>query len=189
MRRIDGSVNLIALIVLTICSASLPNTIKPTGLVVHHSALTADDLAQFPGPTNASVLDALHERRGFQVYYWGRVYHIGYHYIILPDGTIQRGRPDNCVGAHTQGHNDTLGICLVGNFSTIANPSGSLGDLQPTELQVRSLVELAKGLKVKYGFTCDHIWRHQDRNPKTLCPGDRLHWADIRTRIGCNSSN
>ena len=40
---------------------------------------------------------------------------IGYHFVVLLDGTIAIGRPLGEVGAHTLGHNrDTIGVCYVG---------------------------------------------------------------------------
>lgn len=40
---------------------------------------------------------------------------IGYHYVIRRDGLVQRGRPDEVIGAHCQGHNTaSIGLCLVG---------------------------------------------------------------------------
>jgi N-acetylmuramoyl-L-alanine amidase len=189
LKQLDGTGPAIALVVLTICAVSLQNTIKPAGIVIHHSALTAADLDEFPGLTDVSVIDAMHKKRGYQVYYWGHLYHVGYHYVILPDGTVQAGRPENCIGAHAQGHNDSIGICLIGNFSSVANPDGRLGILYPTPLQIRSLVDLVKDLKARYRLTCSQIWRHQDLKPTTLCPGDRLNWADIQAQIGCGASN
>jgi len=40
---------------------------------------------------------------------------IGYHYLILLDGTIERGRPEERQGAHVRGHNrDSIGVSYVG---------------------------------------------------------------------------
>ncbi len=39
---------------------------------------------------------------------------IGYHFVILVDGTIQYGRDMACEGAHASGYNDRVGICLIG---------------------------------------------------------------------------
>lgn len=40
---------------------------------------------------------------------------IGYHAVIVQDGEIQPGRPEETKGAHCAGHNeDSLGVCLVG---------------------------------------------------------------------------
>lgn len=40
---------------------------------------------------------------------------IGYHKIILRDGTIENGRPEYWIGAHVKGKNKkSLGVCLIG---------------------------------------------------------------------------
>lgn len=40
---------------------------------------------------------------------------IGYHYLILLDGTIEVGRPEERQGAHVRGHNrDSIGVSYVG---------------------------------------------------------------------------
>ena len=40
---------------------------------------------------------------------------IGYHYVILLDGTIETGREIKRSGAHTKGHNlNSIGICYIG---------------------------------------------------------------------------
>lgn len=40
---------------------------------------------------------------------------IGYHYVILKNGTVQKGREISIEGAHCWGHNrHSVGICLIG---------------------------------------------------------------------------
>ena len=42
---------------------------------------------------------------------------IGYHHVILEDGTIENGRPHYWIGSHVGGHNSgNLGICLIGDY-------------------------------------------------------------------------
>lgn len=42
---------------------------------------------------------------------------IGYHFVIMRDGTLQKGREIDEVGAHVAGANShTLGVCLVGGL-------------------------------------------------------------------------
>ena len=55
---------------------------------------------------NAETIHKWHEERGWDG--------IGYHYVILEDGTIEAGRPHYWRGAHAKGHNKALGICLIG---------------------------------------------------------------------------
>lgn len=55
----------------------------------------------------ARDIDNWHKKRGFKK--------IGYHYVVLLDGTIERGRSDEEVGAHVAGHNsNSIGICYIG---------------------------------------------------------------------------
>ena len=42
---------------------------------------------------------------------------IGYHKVILEDGTVENGRPEYWKGSHARGYNDALGICLIGDDS------------------------------------------------------------------------
>ena len=51
---------------------------------------------------------------------------IGYHYVITAHGTIQKGRSDECEGAHAEGFNqNSLGICLIGGMHNgIATDNG-----------------------------------------------------------------
>lgn len=54
-------------------------------------------------------IDKWHRQRGFSC--------IGYHYVILIDGTLQVGRPLDKVGAHCKGHNaHSIGIAYVGGI-------------------------------------------------------------------------
>ena len=64
---------------------------------------------------------------------------IGYHYIILLDGTIELGRPVERAGAHVGGHNkNTIGVCYIGG--------GNGKDTRTCE-QKESLIILIKFLK------------------------------------------
>ena len=42
----------------------------------------------------------------------------GYHYVIRRDGTRQKGREINAIGAHVTGHNHhSVGLCMVGGVA------------------------------------------------------------------------
>lgn len=44
---------------------------------------------------------------------------IGYHFVVHKDGTIERGRPEDTIGAHASNNNsDSIGICFEGDFMT-----------------------------------------------------------------------
>ena len=89
---------------------------------------------------------------------------IGYHYVILLDGTIQRGRPLKTQGAHVRGHNKySIGICYIGG-----GVPGNWQDTRTTQ-QKRSLLELIK--KLKKAFTSAVVRGHRDfRGVKKMCP-------------------
>jgi N-acetylmuramoyl-L-alanine amidase len=173
------------MVVLAAGAVSLSNTMTPIAIVIHHSALTKEDLDYTGGASDVTAIDRLHQRRGYAVFYWGHTYHVAYHYVILPDGTVQGGRPERCRGAHTSGHAASIGICLIGNFSSESNSSEADGNQRPTANQLASLGALVSQLRSKYSIGCDHIFQHKQLSPKTLCPGDRFPWMDFRFSVNC----
>jgi len=91
----------------------------------------------------------------------------GYHFVIRKDGTIERGRPVDTLGAHCKGSNaNSIGINVVGDF---------MENNKPTEGQVNSLVRLLADLCDRYKLPKDrkHIIGHRERMV-TECPGDNL---------------
>jgi N-acetylmuramoyl-L-alanine amidase len=90
---------------------------------------------------------------------------VGYHFLILLDGTIQVGRPLERSGAHTRGHNtDSIGIAYVGGMS--ADGEQSIPKDTRTEEQKKSLVDLLCELRLYYGGI---IYGHRDFSSKA-CP-------------------
>jgi N-acetylmuramoyl-L-alanine amidase len=151
----------------------------PAGIVIHHTA----SAAVVEGNTvDAERIARWHERRGFSAEYRGQVYHIGYHYVILPDGTAQSGRPEWMLGAHTYGHNDYLGICLVGNFDRGANPNGAEQPAAPTAAQMAALRSLLRDLMTKYRLGPEDIYGHCELGA-TACPGDRFPLDELRAEL------
>ena len=152
---------------------------KPPGVVIHHSASAGVEAGR---PVDAALIDRWHEHRGWGEETRGGAEHIGYHYVILPDGTVQAGRPEWMRGAHVRGHNDYLGICLVGNFSSSANPTGRVRPARPTSQQLEALHTLLVGLMRKYDFGPDDVLRHRDL-AATACPGDRFPYDAVIQRL------
>jgi len=150
----------------------------PTGIVIHHSATPGIIHGRYVG---AAFIDRSHQQRGFAIAYRGKVYHIGYHYVIREDGVIEPGRPEHCPGAHSKTHNDYLGICLVGNFSAEHNPHFWTPS-RPTPAQLHSLVWLCERLMAKYDIPPDRVVRHCDVRD-TACPGDRFPFAWLRREL------
>jgi N-acetylmuramoyl-L-alanine amidase len=91
---------------------------------------------------------------------------IGYHMVILEDGTVQAGRPEYWTGAHVSGKNGvSLGVCLIGQG----------GDA--TGKQLDSLAQVLGGWQNKYPDA--EISGHGDLDPrKEHCPGfDVKSWV------------
>jgi N-acetylmuramoyl-L-alanine amidase len=155
------------------------NIIVPTGIIIHHTAT-------IPGkgrvPASEGEVDQYHQTRGFNVLCFGHEYHVAYHYLVLPDGKIQQGRPERCEGAHAPGYNSYLGISVVGDFSRADNPRGSKGLPRPTQKQIKSLIELCRKLRHQYNIPLQHILRHSDVAP-TICPGDRFPFEYLVSQV------
>lgn len=111
-------------------------------LVVHCS-----DSPQGRGDT-AETIHRWHRARGWDG--------IGYHHVILEDGTVENGRPHYWSGAHVGGHNiGSLGICLIGRDTF-------------TKEQMDSLRELLKTLHGLYPNAV--IVGHGDLDNRKTCP-------------------
>jgi hypothetical protein len=78
---------------------------KVDKIIVHHSASPQDT-------TVAQIRDWHVNGNGWS--------DIGYHYIILADGTLERGRNINRTGAHCKNKNKgSIGICLKDKMSMV----------------------------------------------------------------------
>ena len=72
---------------------------------------------------------------------------IGYHYVVLLDGTVESGRSEATPGAHAQGVNQmSLGIVYAGGLAS----DGKTAKDTRTPAQKASLVKLLTSLKTKY---------------------------------------
>lgn len=130
-------------------------------IVIHHTGDPTDD------DLSAEEIHQMHLNNG-----WAG---IGYHFVIRKDGTIEEGRPMNCIGAHAEGENyHTIGIHFSGNFE----------DAEPTDKQIESGAVLIAWLCDYYGIGCDKetVVGHRDLMA-TACPGENLY-AQIPTIIG-----
>lgn len=84
---------------------------------------------------------------------------IGYHYVILLDGTIQEGRDEEKIGAHCKGYNkESIGICYIGG--------GNKRDTRTTH-QKKAMYELIQNRKLAYPKATIH--GHNEFSPK-WCP-------------------
>ena len=87
----------------------------------------------------AKDIDQWHRKQGWRS--------IGYHYVILLDGTVQKGRPDDQPGAHVQGYNsNSLGIVYIGGVAA----DGKTPKDTRTPAQKAALEKLLRELKAKH---------------------------------------
>lgn len=125
-----------------------------TGLIViHHTGNPTDD------DLSAEQLHRSHQNLG-----WSGV---GYHFIVRKDGSIELGRPVECVGAHAEGFNYcSIGIHVCGNFDMA----------EPTEAQINALPMLLADICDAYGLTASDsiVMGHRDLMA-TDCPGNNLY--------------
>ena len=130
----------------------------PSKVIIHCSSSP-----RFRGD-DRDTIDRWHKERGFR--------EIGYAYVILEDGTIQKGRSMVGPGAHCKGYNDWTGICLIGRS-------------YPTDAQAKALLGLldelgAKEVKGHYAFsskTCPNfdVEKFMEDSSK---PSPKLSWGD-----------
>ncbi|HBC93952.1 MAG TPA: hypothetical protein DCZ10_13925 [Pelotomaculum sp.] len=101
---------------------------------------------------------------------------VGYHYVIYPDGSIWRGRPEWARGAHAyqdpqhDANVDGMGICLIGNFQTS----------KPTTAQMESLVWLIQDIHIRFPGIA--VIGHKHVMP-TACPGALFPWKELYARL------
>lgn len=86
------------------------NDMRKIKYIVLHCSATKEGV-----PFGIEDIDRWHRQRGFRK--------VGYHYVILLDGTIRKGRDIAQVGAHVQGSNaNSIGICYIGGLDADGKP-------------------------------------------------------------------
>jgi len=139
--------------------------VRPRGIVLHTVGV--------PGDTTAAAIRKYHvEHNGWQ--------DLGYHRVVRKDGTVETGRALWRMGAHTNGANDTLGICVTGD-----------GDQEPwTHSQHGSVLYLCIEWCRHYGWgaeaVCGHreapVWLKAKPTSKT-CPGKLVDLPAFRAEL------
>lgn len=129
-------------------------------IIVHCSAtkegkaFTANDITRW------------HKERGFAT--------IGYHYVVLLDGTIQQGRAEMVMGAHCKGYNaNSIGVCYIGGLDVNNNPKDTR-----TEEQKKALLTLLKRLKADYPKATIH-GHCEYANKACPCFDAKTEYADL----------
>lgn len=149
-------------------------------MTVHH---TASDSRQAGRRVDAERIASWHRARGLGRGY-GDARDCAYHYIILPDGTVQTGRPLGLSGSGTRSAEDnrcSLGVVLVGDFSSAHN-RGRFQPARPTAAQLEALRGVALWACDEYGFGPERVHGHREVSASD-CPGDRLDMSAFREAI------
>jgi len=100
---------------------------------------------------------------------------IGYHYVILGDGTIQRTNELTTVSYHVKDYNSVaLGICLVGDFTKDT----------PEVSQKKALKELCQDIFSQLNLGIENVKGHNELTSPgyTQCPA--LDMDALRTYLG-----
>ncbi|MEL1134998.1 N-acetylmuramoyl-L-alanine amidase [Desulfitobacterium sp. THU1] len=139
-------------------------------IVVHHSASPTSVMrGKNSVPVDVAMIRQWHLAKGWS--------DIGYHFVILPDGRCEEGRPLYRPGAHcVAGHRNFIGIgiCLVGNFSQ--------ADEIP-EAQLNGLVTKVISLMQNYHLDIEDVELHREiPGAATECPG-RYFPEDLFRRV------
>lgn len=113
-------------------------------IIVHHSAS--------PVHTTVDQIDQWHKARG-----WNG---IGYHFVVLEDCSVGKGRSLNRQGAHTKGQNKhSIGICVTGNFE----------DYHLPKPRFDALIECIQSNLDAYGLRWNDVYYHQEFSATACC--------------------
>jgi len=92
---------------------------------------------------------------------------IGYHWVIRRDGSLEKGRPEDEVGAHVAGHNaNSIGVCMVGGGHGVCNFTWQQWE------RLKTLID-----RLLQFYPNAAICGHRDLNPEKACPSfDARAW-------------
>lgn len=103
-------------------------------IFVHCSATQPDWMSGRPLYEKVAEITRWHKQRGWNT--------IGYHWVIDRDGQISKGRKEETVGAHVQGHNEgSIGICLIGGHGSNENDPFDKNFTPEQDAALRGLIE------------------------------------------------
>lgn len=116
---------------------------------------------------DAATIDRWHREKGWRG--------IGYHKVILRDGTVEDGRPLNQQGAHVRGLNaSSVGVVMAGGM----NKSKDGPEINYTDEQYAALRELLDDLTENY-FPLAKVKGHTDFDKGKTCPNfDAGKWYE-----------
>lgn len=125
---------------------------KPNKIIIHCSATPVGS------SFNAEWIKNIHvNEKGFN--------DIGYHYVILLDGTVEEGRDEKIIGSHCKGQNEnSIGICYIGGLDKNLKSKDTRTDAQKNVLK-----ELIIHLQIKYNIPNSRVFGHNEFSNKD-CP-------------------
>lgn len=137
---------------------------KPRGIVLHTVGVKGD--------SSVAVIRKYHRSLGWK--------DIGYHFLVRKSGLVEPGRPLTQTGAHAQGANDTIGICVAGDGDTEA------WTLAQTEAVLKLIVAHCRA----NGWGADKVAGHREAQAvfggaptgKT-CPGKLVDMVSVRAAV------
>ena len=89
---------------------------------------------------------------------------IGYHWVVMPDGTSQPGRAEDREGAHCRDYNRrSLGVVWVGGKT-----SKSYFPILP--VQRVNLLELLASRCLRFNISPENVLGHRETGAKKSCP-------------------
>lgn len=150
-------------------------------MTVHHSASKLRRAAD-AAPVDAAMIADWHTQRGLNGPYQGTE-GCAYHFVVMPDGEVQTGRPLNVQGSGTKNMDDnrrSVAFVLVGDFTKRA-PDGDW--VRPTAEQLRVLEALALWAMDTYGFGPELVHGHREV-ARSDCPGPGMDMNAFRRRLG-----
>lgn len=112
-------------------------------------------------------IDTWHKQRGWPT-------GIGYHAVILLDGTVQTGRPIGQEGIHTAKHNrKTVGVCYIGGLSS----DGRKAQDTRTSEQIVALYRLCSRMKKELNISKPIVGHNQ--YAQKACPSFNVKNDDL----------
>ena len=139
-----------------------------TDCIVHHSAGA-------PGQSALSI-DAEHRARGFA--------EIGYHFVVQPDGSVERGRALREVPAAAYGRNyESVDVCLTGDYDATVPTAAAMTSL--LELLVQLHHELPISRTIGHRDVATTFYPADTAPYATDCPGGELEalLPELRAKI------
>jgi len=135
-----------------------PKDNDPQYIIIHHALAkncTAEDINRW------------HIERNFSM--------IGYHYVVLKNGVIEKCRPNTYHGAHCKENLmniKSIGICLEGCYEEYGNQT----DQEVPQEQMIALVELCFIIQKAWNIPIERIQPHRFWANYKKCPGNYFPW-------------